>query len=70
MESGGSASQFIAFFLGLAITAGILVPILLRLRSTVGEARFAKSALFDQFFSFLKKIEVKQQAFAYLSLTA
>ena len=39
MESAGSASQFIAFFLGLAITAGILVPILLRLRSTVGEAR-------------------------------
>jgi diguanylate cyclase (GGDEF)-like protein len=44
MESGGSASQFIAFFLGLAITAGILVPILLRLRSTVGEARFEKSS--------------------------
>lgn len=42
MESGG-ASQFIAFFLGLAISAGILVPILLRLRSTVGEARFEKS---------------------------
>jgi diguanylate cyclase (GGDEF)-like protein len=39
LDSGGSASQFIAFFLGLAITAGILVPILLRLRSTVGEAR-------------------------------
>ncbi len=39
MESGGSASQFIAFFLGLAITAGLLVPILLRLRSTAGEAR-------------------------------
>jgi diguanylate cyclase (GGDEF)-like protein len=29
----------VAFFLGLAITAGILVPILLRLRSAVGEAR-------------------------------
>ena len=48
MESGGSASQFIAFFLGLAITAGILVPILLRLRSTVGEARFAKSSAGQQ----------------------
>jgi len=42
LESGGSASQFIAFFLGLAISAGILVPILLRLRSTVGEARYEK----------------------------
>lgn len=48
MESGGSASQFIAFFLGLAITAGILVPILLRLRSTVGEARFEKSNVGQQ----------------------
>ena len=48
MESGGSASQFIAFFLGLAISAGILVPILLRLRSTVGEARFDKSSAGQQ----------------------
>lgn len=36
MESG--ASQFVAFFLGMAISAGILVPILLRLRTSVGEA--------------------------------
>ena len=48
MESAGSASQFIAFFLGLAISAGILVPILLRLRSTVGEARFEKSSAGQQ----------------------
>ena len=40
MESG--ASQFVAFFLGLAISAGILVPILLRLRTAVGEARAEK----------------------------
>ena len=43
VEAGGSATQFIAFFLGLAITAGILVPILLRLRGTVGEARAEKA---------------------------
>ena len=48
MESGGSASQFIAFFLGLAITAGILVPILLRLRSTVGETRVEKAGAGQQ----------------------
>jgi diguanylate cyclase (GGDEF)-like protein len=48
LESGGAASQFIAFFLGLAITAGILVPILLRLRTTVGEARFEKSSAGQQ----------------------
>jgi diguanylate cyclase (GGDEF)-like protein len=48
LESGGSASQFIAFFLGLAITAGILVPILLRLRSTVGEARVARASAGQQ----------------------
>jgi diguanylate cyclase (GGDEF)-like protein len=48
LESGGTASQFIAFFLGLAITAGILVPILLRLRTTVGEARFEKSSAGQQ----------------------
>jgi diguanylate cyclase (GGDEF)-like protein len=47
LESGG-ASQFIAFFLGLAISAGILVPILLRLRSTVGEARFDRSSAGQQ----------------------
>jgi diguanylate cyclase (GGDEF)-like protein len=40
VESG--ASQFVAFFLGLAISAGILVPILLRLRTAVGEARAEK----------------------------
>jgi len=48
VESGGSASQFIAFFLGLAITAGILVPILLRLRSTVGETRVEKAGAGQQ----------------------
>jgi len=29
-------------FLGLAITSGLLIPILLRLRSSVGEARAEK----------------------------
>ena len=42
MESG--TSPFIPFFLGLAITSGLLVPILLRLRSSVGEARAEKAA--------------------------
>jgi diguanylate cyclase (GGDEF)-like protein len=32
-------SAFIPFFLGLAVTSGLMVPILLRLRSSVGEAR-------------------------------
>jgi len=31
--------SFVPFFLGLAVTAGILVPLLLRLRALVGEAR-------------------------------
>ena len=48
MESAGSASQFVAFFLGLAITAGMLVPILLRLRSTVGEARAERAGAGQQ----------------------
>jgi diguanylate cyclase (GGDEF)-like protein len=52
LESG--AAQFVAFFLGLAITAGILVPILLRLRNAVGEAR-ARNASAGQGFSQLKK---------------
>ncbi len=42
MESG--TSPFIPFFLGLAITSGLLVPVLLRLRSSVGEARAEKAA--------------------------
>jgi diguanylate cyclase (GGDEF)-like protein len=46
MESG--ASQFVAFFLGLAITGGILVPILLRLRTAVGEARVLRAAAAHQ----------------------
>jgi diguanylate cyclase (GGDEF)-like protein len=37
-------SPFIPFFLGLAITSGLLVPLLLRLRSAVGEARAAKAS--------------------------
>jgi diguanylate cyclase (GGDEF)-like protein len=35
-------SPFVPFFLGLAITSGLLIPILLRLRSSVGEARAEK----------------------------
>ncbi|HEX9187784.1 MAG TPA: GGDEF domain-containing protein [Vicinamibacteria bacterium] len=35
-------SPFIPVFLGLAITSGLLIPILLRLRSSVGEARAEK----------------------------
>jgi diguanylate cyclase (GGDEF)-like protein len=47
VESG--ASSFIPFFLGLAITAGLLVPILLRLRSAVGEARAERASAGHQF---------------------
>lgn len=46
MESG--TSPFIPFFLGLAITSGLLVPILLRLRSAVGEARAEKASAGQQ----------------------
>ena len=46
MESG--SSPFIPFFLGLAITSGLLVPILLRLRSAVGEARAEKASAGQQ----------------------
>ena len=46
MESG--PSPFIPFFLGLAITAGLLVPLLLRLRSSVGEARAEKASAGQQ----------------------
>jgi diguanylate cyclase (GGDEF)-like protein len=42
-------SPFVPFFLGLAITAGLLVPLLLRLRSSVGEARAAKTSAGQQF---------------------
>jgi len=58
VESGGSASQFIAFFLGLAITAGLLIPILLRLRSTVGETRVEKAGAGQQL-SQLKRTNVQ-----------
>jgi hypothetical protein len=37
------AQAFVPFFLGLAISAGLLVPIMLRLRSSVGEARAART---------------------------
>jgi diguanylate cyclase (GGDEF)-like protein len=47
-------SPFIPFFLGLAITSGLLVPLLLRLRSAVGEARAAKASA-GQGFSQLRK---------------
>ncbi len=46
VESG--TSPFIPFFLGLAITAGLLVPLLLRLRSSVGEARAGKTSAGQQ----------------------
>jgi len=42
-------SPFVPFFLGLAITAGLLVPLLLRLRSSVGEARAEKTSAGQQF---------------------
>jgi len=46
VESG--PSPFIPFFLGLAITAGLLVPLLLRLRNSVGEARAEKTSASQQ----------------------
>jgi diguanylate cyclase (GGDEF)-like protein len=46
VESG--ASTFFAFFLGLAVTGGVLVPILLRLRTAVGEARAEKAKAAQQ----------------------
>jgi diguanylate cyclase (GGDEF)-like protein len=46
VESG--PSPFVPFFLGLAITAGLLVPLLLRLRSSVGEARAQKASASHQ----------------------
>jgi diguanylate cyclase (GGDEF)-like protein len=46
VESGASA--FVAFFLGLAVTGGVLVPILLRLRTAVGESRAEKAAAAQQ----------------------
>ena len=58
MESG--TSPFIPFFLGLAITSGLLVPILLRLRSAVGDARIEKSSA-DQQFAQLKLIHAALQ---------
>jgi diguanylate cyclase (GGDEF)-like protein len=42
-------SPFIPFFLGLAITSGLLIPILLRLRSSVGEARAEKLVAGERF---------------------
>jgi diguanylate cyclase (GGDEF)-like protein len=42
-------SPFVPFFLGLAITAGLLVPLLLRLRTSVGEARAEKTSAGQQF---------------------
>jgi diguanylate cyclase (GGDEF)-like protein len=47
-------SPFIPFFLGLAITSGLLVPLLLRLRSAVGEARAGKASA-GQGYTQLKK---------------
>ena len=46
--------SFVPFFLGLAVTAGILVPLLLRLRSLVGEAR-AEHAGAEQELAALKR---------------
>jgi len=43
-----SPAPFIPFFLGLAITAGFLIPVLLRLRSSVGEARAEKISAAQQ----------------------
>jgi diguanylate cyclase (GGDEF)-like protein len=43
-----SVESFVPFFLGLAVTAGVLVPLLLRLRASVGEARAQAAAAVDQ----------------------
>jgi diguanylate cyclase (GGDEF)-like protein len=50
--------SFVPFFLGLAVTAGILVPLLLRLRSLVGEAR-AEHAGAKQQLSALKRSQTQ-----------
>ena len=48
-------SPFVPFFLGLTITSGLLIPILLRLRSSVGEAR-AEKRLGGEHYSELKRV--------------
>ncbi len=53
-------SPFVPFFLGLAITSGLLVPILLRLRSSVGEAR-AETEAAAQGLSRLKQAQVARE---------
>jgi len=53
-----SPAPFIPFFLGLTITAALLVPILLRLRSSVGEARAAKMSASQQVSS-MKRTQVQ-----------
>jgi diguanylate cyclase (GGDEF)-like protein len=67
VESGGSASQFIAFFLGLAITAGLLVPILLRLRGTVGEARAEKATAAQQLAQFKRSYAALEEDLRFLT---
>jgi diguanylate cyclase (GGDEF)-like protein len=67
VESGGSASQFIAFFLGLAITAGLLVPILLRLRGTVGEARAEKATAGQQLAQFKRSYAALEEDLRFLT---
>jgi diguanylate cyclase (GGDEF)-like protein len=60
-------SPFIPFFLGLAITSGLLVPLLLRLRSAVGEARAAKASAGQGFASLKKAHAVLEEDLRFLT---
>jgi len=48
VELASAAAAFLPFLLGLAVTAGLLVPVLIRLRALVAEARSEKAAAGQQ----------------------
>jgi diguanylate cyclase (GGDEF)-like protein len=62
-----SPAPFIPFFLGLAITAGLLIPVLLRLRSSVGEARASKLSATQQVSSLKRTIGQLEEDLRFLT---
>ena len=60
-------SPFVPFFLGLAITAGLLVPLLLRLRGSVGEARAEKTSAGQQFAQLKRSHAVLEEDLRFLT---
>jgi diguanylate cyclase (GGDEF)-like protein len=62
-----NVESFVPFFLGLAVTAGFLTPLLLRLRAVAGEARGEQAAAVQQVAGLTRALSQREEDLRFLT---